>query len=199
MRKALYIFGLLNDADVELLATLGRVRTVPAGAVLIAQGRQLDRLYILLDGHMDVAVAGVGTVATLGSGEVLGEMSFVDSAPTSATVRALDDVRLLDLPRAELEARFVADPAFGMRFFKAIAVFLAERMRSTVQRLGYGRDAARGADDAVADAVAGGVRAGLAAPELLEDELDDGLLGSVGIAGERFARLVRLLADRGQE
>ena len=191
MRKALYIFGLLNDADVELLATLGRVRTVPAGAVLIAQGRQLDRLYILLDGHMDVAVAGVGTVATLGSGEVLGEMSFVDSAPTSATVRALDDVRLLDLPRAELEERFVADPAFGMRFFKAIAVFLAERMRSTVQRLGYGRDAARGTDD-------GDPAAGLATPELLEDELDDGLLGSVGIAGERFARLVRLLADRGE-
>ena len=85
MRKALYIFGLLNDADMELLAALGRVRTVPAGAVLIAQGQQLDRLYVLLDGHMEVAVAGIGTVATLGSGEILGEMSFVDSSPTSAT------------------------------------------------------------------------------------------------------------------
>jgi len=177
MRKALYIFGLLNDADMELLAALGRVRTVPAGTVLIAQGQQLDRLYVLLDGHMEVAVAGIGSVATLGSGEILGEMSFVDSSPTSATVQALDDVRLLDLPRPALEARFAADPALGMRFFRAVAVFLAERMRNTTARLGYGRNE---------PAPAG----------MLEDELDEGLLDNVGIAGERFARLVRLLAER---
>lgn len=180
MRKALYIFGLLNDADVALLAALGRVRTVPAGAVLIEQGQQLDRLYVLLDGHMEVAVAGIGTVATLGAGEILGEMSFVDSSPTSATVQALDDVRLLDMPRMALEARFAADPGFGMRFFRAIAVFLAERMRNTTARLGYGKG------DPIAPIAAG----------MQEDELDDGLLDNVGIAGERFARLVRLLAER---
>lgn len=186
MRKALYIFGLLNDADVELLAALGRVRTVPAGAVLIAQGQRLDRLYVLLDGHMEVAVEGIGIVAVLASGEILGEMSFVDSSPTSATVQALDDVRLLDLPRTALEMRFAADPAFGMRFFRAIAVFLAERMRNTTARLGYGREDR--APAALQDEEPEG--------ELEEGELDEGLLDSVGIAGERFARLVRLLAER---
>lgn len=177
MRKALYIFGLLADADVELMARLGRKRKLAPGHVLIEQGQVLDRLYLLLDGHMDVSIGGLGTVATLSSGEILGEMSFVDSAPTSATVRALDEVSLLELRKDELEARFSSDPALGMRFFKAISVFLAERMRSTIARLGYGGAAS------------------LASDELLEDELDEGLLDNVAIAGERFSRLVRLLAD----
>lgn len=176
MRKALYIFGLLDDADVEAMAGMGRKRTLAPGQPLIEQGEVLDRLYILLDGHMEVSVRGVGQVATLSSGEILGEMSFVDRAPTSASVRALDQASLLELSRDELEARFTRDPGFGMRFFRAISVFLAERMRSTIARLGYGK-------------------ASLDSDELLEDELDEGLLDNVAIAGERFSRLMRLLAQ----
>ncbi len=176
MRKALYLFGVLNDGDVETIARMGRVRSVPAGETLIRQGEQLGYVYLLLDGHMEVSVQDVGVVATLGSGEILGEMSFVDNSPTSATVRALDTVRLLALDKAELAMRFGSDPAFGMRFYKAIAVFLAERMRSTIARLGYGK-----AGDLDSD-------------EMLEDELDEGLLDNVGMAGVRFSHLMRLVA-----
>ncbi len=176
MRKVLYIFGLLNDSDIETMARLGRKRTIPAGTALIRQGQTLDRVYLLLDGHMDVSVEGLGTVVTLGSGEMLGEMSFVDSAPTSATVTALDEVRLLELSKSDLEACFAADPAFGMRFFRAISVFLADRMRGTIQRLGYKKTG------------------DLANEEIMEDELDEGLLDTVSIAGDRFSRLMRTLA-----
>jgi hypothetical protein len=57
-----------------------------------------------------------------------------------------------------------------------MAVFLAERMRSTIARLGYGK---------VGD---------LDSDELLEDELDEGLLDNVGMAGVRFSHLMRLVA-----
>lgn len=177
MRKALYMFGLLADADIEVMARLGKKRRLTAGDVLIAQDQVLDRVFLLLDGHMEVSVRDIGVVATLASGEVLGEMSFVDSAPTSATVRALDAVSVLELRKDDLEARFASDPAFGMRFFRAISVFLAERMRSTIARLGYGKGASLDSD------------------QLLEDELDEGLLDNVSLAGERFSRLMRLLAD----
>jgi CRP-like cAMP-binding protein len=177
MRKVLYIFGLLDDSDVETMVKLGRRRTLAAGEVLITQGQRLDRLYILLSGHMEVSVADLGQVAVLGSGEMLGEMAFVDDAPTSASVTALDQISLLELARDGLEACFVTNPGFGMRFYKAISVFLADRMRSTVARLGYGKGGALD-DDA-----------------LLEDELDERLLDGVAIAGERFVRLMRALTD----
>jgi len=132
-------------------APLATSPALAAGEVLIREGQLLDRFYVLLDGHMDVSVKGIGTVATLGSGEILGEMSFVDNSPTSASVQAVDTVRLLELNKADLDARFVSDPAAGMRFFKAIAVFLAERMRSTVKRLGYGTGGSIASDELLED------------------------------------------------
>ena len=176
MRKVLYIFGLLSDSDIEWLGNIGTLRTVADGTVLIREGQKLDRMFILLDGRMDVTVAGLGTVATLGSGEMLGEMSFVDSSPTSATATSVGEVKLLELNKRDLESRFAADTGFGMRFFRALGVFLADRMRGTIKRMGYGK----GGD--------------LASDEILEDELDEGLLDTVAIAGDRFSRMIRMLS-----
>lgn len=179
MRKVLYVFGLLNDADVEWLGRAGQPRTVPDGTVFIQQGVRLDSMFILLDGHMDVSIKGLGVVTTLGAGEILGEMSFVDSAPTSATVTARGEVRMLALRKADLEARFATDNGFGMRFFRALSVFLADRMRGTIRRLGYGQ-----AGDLDND-------------EIMEDELDEGLLDTVSLAGDRFGRMMRILSGGG--
>lgn len=176
MRKVLYIFGLLSDTDVEWLSKAGVPRTLTSGTVLIRERERLDRLYILIDGHMEVSISGLGVVAELGSGEMLGEMSFVDSSPTSATVTAKGNVKLLELRKADLEARFASDAAFGMRFFRALTVFLADRMRGTIKRMGYGN-----AGDLDSD-------------EILEDELDEGLLDSVSLAGDRFSRMMRILS-----
>ena len=176
MRKVLYIFGLLSDTDVEWLGKAGRKRTLAEGTVLIREGEKLDRLYILIEGRMDVSISGLGVVASLGSGEMLGEMSFVDSSPTSATVTAKSEVKLLELARVDLEARFSSDAAFGMRFFRALSVFLADRMRGTIKRMGYGKAGDLGSD------------------EILEDELDEGLLDTVSLAGDRFSRMMQILS-----
>ncbi|MBF0423258.1 MAG: cyclic nucleotide-binding domain-containing protein [Magnetococcales bacterium] len=176
MRKVLFIFGLLNDEDVEWMARVGSLKELGRGAVLIHQGTRLEQLFIVVSGHMQVTVKGLGSVAELGSGEMLGEMSFVDSAPTSATVTALDEVVYLQLEKKVLEARFVSDPGFAGRFFKALAVFLADRLRGTVQRMGYGKGGKLDSD------------------EILEDELDETALDNVSIAGDRFDRMIRILA-----
>lgn len=176
MRKVLYIFGLLNDSDIEWLGQVGTLRTLSDGTVLISEGEKLNKLFILADGHMDVSIAGLGVVADLGTGEMLGEMSFVDSSPTSATVTARGEVKLLELRNSDLEARFATDNGFGMRFFRALNVFLADRMRGTIKRLGYGK--------------AGDLDSG----EIMEDELDEGLLDTVSIAGDRFSRMMRILS-----
>jgi CRP/FNR family transcriptional regulator, cyclic AMP receptor protein len=45
----------------------------------------IDALMLVLDGKVSVEVDGIGLIASLGSGEMLGEMSLVDEAPPSAT------------------------------------------------------------------------------------------------------------------
>ncbi|TAN74747.1 MAG: hypothetical protein EPN20_02690, partial [Magnetospirillum sp.] len=52
------------------MARSGRRDRVAAGTVLITEGRQIDCMYILLDGRMAVSLKIIGNVATLSSGEI---------------------------------------------------------------------------------------------------------------------------------
>ena len=176
MRKVLYILGQLDDMDVDWLARQGRKREIPAGEVLVREGMPCPSVFILLEGGMDVTIHGLGCVANLASGEMIGELSFVDSAPPSATVTAQTVCVVLDVDKTLLAAQLARDDGFARRFYQAIAMFLADRLRGTVRRMGYGAGA------------------NLDSPDVLTDELDEKLLDAVSLAGDRFDRLVRTLA-----
>ena len=88
MRKVLYIFGLLSDADVEWIARTGVRRRLVDGDVIIQEGQHVDFLVFVLEGELLVTTRRLGEIARLGVGEVVGEISLVDSAPPSATVAA---------------------------------------------------------------------------------------------------------------
>lgn len=178
MRKVLLILGQLSDEDVEWLAGVGRREVVPAGRTLVEEGRPIDRLYFLLDGQMSVSVAGLGAVATLEAGEVIGEMSLIDTRPPSASVAAVQDAIVLAVPRRELEARFAVDAAFAARFYRAIATFLSERLRGTVRRLGFGEGGS------------------LAEEAELAGELDENVLDNLHLAGARFDRIIKHFLGR---
>jgi CRP-like cAMP-binding protein len=140
MRKALQILGLLADTDIEWLAREGKVNCVPAGTILIRERIPIDCLYILLDGQLSVRVGpdGGSEIAILQCGDIVGEISFVDSRPPSASVVAVQDSFLLALPRSTLAAKLELDVAFAARFYHAVASFLADRLYVTVGRFGYG-------------------------------------------------------------
>jgi CRP-like cAMP-binding protein len=176
MRKVLYILGQLNDTDVEWLAQHGIRRPVADGEIIVREGRQIDTLFITLSGQFRVSLQDGQEVARLGAGEVVGEIAFVDASPPSATVTAAGNATVLALPKALLQQRLAADPPFAARFYRALAIFLADRLRATTRRLGYG---------SVGD---------LDSETVLEDELDIGVLDAVSQAGDRFSRLLQRLA-----
>jgi CRP-like cAMP-binding protein len=175
MRKVLYIFGLLTDADVEWIARTGVRRRVREGEVLIQEGRPVESVIFLLQGEFLVTAQAAGEVARLGVGEIVGEMSFVDSSPPSATVTAVGECLALFLDKEIVARKLEADVAFGCRFYRALAIFLADRLRGTVRRMGYG---------AVQD---------LDTQTLAKDELDLGILDTVSMAGDRFDRMLKTL------
>ncbi len=175
MRKVLFLFGELRDTDVDWFARTGRSVRLDAGGFLMHQGQADPYLYIVLEGELDIIIAGIGNIAVIGSGEVVGEMSFVSDLMPSADVIAKSLCRILAIEREALRNHIEDDPEFGLRFYRALAVFLADRLRGTVQRLGYGGHDQ--SDD-----------------EPPVHELDDNLLDIVYMAGLRFERLVDQLA-----
>jgi CRP-like cAMP-binding protein len=129
MRKALFILGELEDRDILWLSHHGIQRDVAAGDWLIRAGRDIDELYFVLDGSFEVSSAR-GHVATLALGDVIGEMSFVEKRPPSADVRASTPAKILAIPRPAILSAFAADDGFAARFYKALAIFLSDRLRS---------------------------------------------------------------------
>lgn len=97
----------LSAIPAEALEELGRrltgVRAHP-GAEIIREGDYGDRLYLVLEGTVQIAVDG-HAAATLEPGDSFGEGELVDGAPRAATARALTPVTLAALDRADfLEA-----------------------------------------------------------------------------------------------
>jgi CRP-like cAMP-binding protein len=176
MRKVLYILGHLSDEDVDWMARRGRHLDVEGDSILVREGVRLDDLFIVTAGRAAVEVKGLGRIASLGAGEIVGEMSFVDSAPPSATVRADGRCTLLAIDRQEVRARLAEDAGFAGRFYKAMAMFLADRLRGTVDRMKARPGQA------------------LAEQQIMEDELDEDVLDQVSLAGARFERLLHALA-----
>ena len=130
--------------DFDWLLNAGRRKTVPVESVLIKQGESADALYLVLDGTLLVTANSDGQttseeIARLGPGEIVGEMSFVDARPPSATVRAAEESSIWVIPRSKLAAKLLQDTEFASHFYQATAVFLSDRLRTTLTQLGYAK------------------------------------------------------------
>jgi CRP-like cAMP-binding protein len=176
MRKVLFLFGQLNDDDVEWMLRAGRRRALRQDEVLIEQGVPVEDIYFLLEGKLAVWLkpkrGPEKEIARLNAGEIVGEMSFVDARPPSATVKAVEDSTVFGISKAVLSAKLQADPGFAARFYRALAIYLSTTVRERHRALGYGSDSDFDEEDE-------------------GDELDPNVLDGVYLAGERFDRMVK--------
>lgn len=173
MRKVLYILGQLSDDDVEWMATTGVRQHIRSGQELVTEGQPLKALYLVLDGRFEVTSRSAGSLAMLSCGEIVGEISMIDERPPAASVIARTDGVVLALNKDDLQRKLATDVAFAAHFYRSVATFLAERMRSTVQRMGYGKQGRL--DDAVE----------------VDGELDINVLDNLHLAGARFDRILK--------
>ncbi|HEY9624899.1 MAG TPA: cyclic nucleotide-binding domain-containing protein [Crinalium sp.] len=155
MKKALYLLAEISDRDFEWLLSVGRSKAVPAGTVLIHEDEPINALYIVLSGTLAVSVEALSgaELARLGTGEIVGEMSFVDARRPSATVKAVEDSVVWSIPRSQLAAKLSQDISFSSHFFQSLAVLLSDRLRSTINRLGSPEEPQFSQDDITQDAM----------------------------------------------
>src|SRR5258707_3859389 len=116
MRKVLFIFGVLNDSDIDWMARTGSRRDIRRQDILIQQGVPTDAIVLLLQGRMGVSVSGAGEIAHIEAGDFIGGRSLVDSAPPSATVGAEGDSVAPVLGKQGLPRKAGGDHAFANRF-----------------------------------------------------------------------------------
>ena len=173
MRKVLIIFSQMTDSDVDWIAEAGERIHVKAGTILIKRESRVDHLYIVLDGQLVIRTASGLPIASLESGEIVGEMSLVDPAPTTVSVEVAVDATLFRIADDVIRKKLAIDADFAAHFYFALCIFLADRMRNTTMRMGYG--------EALPDPHA-------------KDELNENLLDTIHVAGARFDRMLKRLS-----
>ena len=122
-----FMLRLPSEVASELLAVC-HVAQYKAGKVILLQGVQGERLYIVAEGSVQVVRKGANDEETallaLGVGECFGEMSILTGEPTSAEVRSVADSTILAVPREQLEALLLRHPVLSREFSKLLATRL---------------------------------------------------------------------------
>jgi signal transduction histidine kinase len=120
----------LPDADLERLCAMAQTETVAAGQVLMEEGSPADAAYLVLDGLFEVTTRSGErdlAIATCGTGALLGEISLLEQAPRTATVRAVVDSHLLEISQATLEQVVSQSPGAGLAILRTVTA----RLRNT--------------------------------------------------------------------
>jgi bacteriocin-type transport-associated protein len=145
----------LTNSDIEWLTARSFRRGIPAGTLLIQEGKASKFLHILLDGCLAVTISrpnnnpltrayaameGVETItqeiARLNSGELVGEIPLLNVRAIATTVKAVENSLILLISQEELKAKLQQDIGFAARFYRAIAILLSDRLQSMSDRFG---------------------------------------------------------------
>ena len=106
------LFATLSDEARHQLSRAGDERLFAAGEAIVRQGQGGDSMFVILNGRARVLLEPSGQeVALIPAGGVFGEMSMLTGDPRTATVRAVDDVTVLEISAADFRELAVANPS----------------------------------------------------------------------------------------
>jgi CRP/FNR family transcriptional regulator len=129
------LFSELATGELDRISRVAVPRSFPAGVRVFHEGDRSDACYLVRSGDLRVtrehpdgrAIA----LATLGPGDLFGELAMLDGEARSASVETLSDVELLALPAADVRRLLAEHPEISVKLIAA----LTRRLRETNERV----------------------------------------------------------------
>jgi CRP-like cAMP-binding protein len=126
-----FLFGLRLCGDNKMKneeSSLGK--DYKDGSIIFKENSIGKEMYIIISGKVKI-IKEKGTVetilATLDEGEFFGEMSLFDNNPRSATVKAVGDIKLLEINQKNFLRKISKDPSLAFRILEK----MSKRIRIT--------------------------------------------------------------------
>jgi CRP/FNR family transcriptional regulator, cyclic AMP receptor protein len=133
--KSVPLFADLEAAELERFSRVAVPRSFPAGTRVFHEGDRSDACYIVREGSFRVtrehSDGRAITLATLGPGEVFGELAMLDGDLRSASAEALTDGELLALPATDVKGLLARHPEISLKLVAA----LVRRLRAANERI----------------------------------------------------------------
>lgn len=128
----------LTADDASLLIERGVLKTFAAGELIIEQNSHVTALFIVVEGAVRVEREYLGrkvVVARLTSGDLFGEMSFLEDTAVSASVVADTDAVVRRLETSAARSLLQSVPGLAARFYESLAMILSKRLRDITSEL----------------------------------------------------------------
>jgi CRP-like cAMP-binding protein len=119
MLQRVPIFATVEPRELEHLARFTSEIDVPAGVALTHEGRYESYVFVVVSGSVGIERDG-RTVDTIGPGNFFGEIAAVDGGPRTATVRTLEDSRVLTVSHEHFYQALEASPELRTAVMEAM-------------------------------------------------------------------------------
>ena len=133
------LFRYFTDDERRKIEKIGEVKTIRADGYLIRARETDSTLYTVEEGHLDIVAKRDGkdvVLATVGPGDVLGEVSFIDDSPRTVSVKAGEENAVVrGWEKRTLSEALAFDPQLLAKFSVALCELLVERLRDTARRV----------------------------------------------------------------
>ena len=131
------IFRHVPTQNCEDLGSKSVIIEKSKGEPILLEKEPVLGIYIVLEGQVAVIDSTTkNVIADLNALEAFGEMSFLQDAPASASVKVQsEEAKVALIPRKVMEQLIESDPSFGSGFFKGVAEVLVTRIRRTNSRI----------------------------------------------------------------
>jgi len=110
----------LPEADLTALFDACRQVTLGPGEALCHEGEEGHAMFVVLAGHLVVSKSGK-QIAVGSPGDCFGEMALIESRERAATLRALDDTLVLEIPEVAFRQHVAASPESLMALLKVFS------------------------------------------------------------------------------
>jgi CRP-like cAMP-binding protein len=125
------IFSSCTPAEIAAIAAVAQDSGFQPGQIIVTQGTPGQAFYLILAGRVEIIRDGQ-SLGAFGPGDFFGEMSLLDHAPRSATIKAVDQTLCMMLSSWDFKAVLEKYPSIAVKLLEV----LSRRLRVADERMG---------------------------------------------------------------
>jgi CRP-like cAMP-binding protein len=132
------IFKDLSEGELDAMKDRWTMRVIPPHERIVAEGALMHDFYIVGTGVVHVRRLSQDhevLLARIGHGGFFGEINLFDEATATASVYAMDEVRLAVITNTDFRAFMGSHPEIGYKITARLLNEVSRRLRQTNERL----------------------------------------------------------------